>query len=353
MPAQDWDCFAEVDLARPVDCSSVNGGSAGGAVVVLEPRPPRLVRAIRAGRAVKHKAGDNRLAHRRARKRDVWVRPAAHVKIVGNLPQITDKATTQWLGRRLPRREVLAQAPPVAGATAITGPMGAGKSALMSRMARTWQRRGQHATEDRNKVELWTTGMNIAGEDRHFDGGGDVGRALIHLARALDERATLIPWDRRPWVVVAMDEMAVQADSRDWAGFPKSLAAQMTQIRKYRIIPYYTAVFWERVDSLVRDFTGWVWHVEMTTPTLGFGGGTIVAKCWPPDAERKEDERPKQVMRMRLRRGDVQVFDTGNIVKKARNTADADEARALVSEIEQAKKVQRAKDQHAQMLETG
>lgn len=245
-------------------------------------------------------------------------------KVKGNLPVMPDRTTEAWLGKKLPRREVKASAPPVVGATAITGPMGAGKTALMTRMARTYQLAGRHAKRPQDAVELWTTGMNILGEDRHFDGHGDVGRALIHMAEALDDRANSIPWTERGWVVLAMDEMAVQADSRNYHEFPKSLAAQLTQIRKFKVIPLYTAVFWERVDSLVRDFTGWVWHVEMSS---GLFGGTIVGKCWPPDAERTEDERPHRVIRMRLRRGDVQAFDTGNVVRKDSASAAADLAR--------------------------
>ena len=230
----------------------------------------------------------------------------------GNLPQLPEKDAKLLFGDKTPPAVLMREAPPVVGATAISGPMGSGKSLLLARMARVWQARG---------AELWTAGCEIAGADAHY------GIDLVEMAEAVEARAEAIPWAERPWLVLALDEMAVMADSRDWTAFPKSLAAQITQIRKFRLIPYYTAVYWERVDALVRDFTGWVWSCRMTDRGLFSRGGLIVAQCWPPDSERREDERPTRTIRMRPRDGDLDAYDTGNVVKVESASTERDRAR--------------------------
>ena len=236
-------------------------------------------------------------------------------KMVGNVPAFEIDDEKALFGDKVPRRELLQARPPINGATGVVGPQGSGKTLFAMRQGAVWQARGARLITNRE----------VTHQDDMIEGLHDVARLI-----EIQERT---PSDDRQWICLVLDEVGIDADARDWASFPRSLAHAMTQVRKYRLNLIWTAVYAERVDILLRDYTGFVWECAMSEPipvplVRNLTGGVIVAKCWPPSpGEERGDEQPIREVRFRPRRQDLDRFDSWAIHRNVSETAVDDEIR--------------------------
>ena len=236
-------------------------------------------------------------------------------RMVGNVPAFEIDDEQALFGAKVPRSELLKARPPINGATGVVGPQGSGKTLFAMRQGAVWQSRGARLITNR--------------EVTHQD---DMIEGLHDVARLIEVQETT-PTEDRQWICLVLDEVGIDADARDWASFPRSLAHAMTQVRKYRLNLIWTAVYAERVDILLRDYTGFVWECNMSEPipfpvVRNFTGGVIVSKCWPPSpGEERGDEQPIREVRFRPRRQDLDRFDSWAIHRNVSESAVDDELR--------------------------
>ena len=228
--------------------------------------------------------------------------PASWFK--GNVCLLARSDARKLYGKKVPRKE-MRQNLPIQGATAFLGPPGSGKTMFLTQAAANLSAAG---------CQVFSNSMELAFEDGHFRNFDELTDMVLKVAE--------LPWEERPFTCVCIDEAPFWANARKWAEFSDGFFLILQQIRKFRVCLYYSAINWLQVDVNLRRLTYLVWECEKTR------WGSFKRHLYPPEEERQEMEKPLLRMRHRPRQGELECYETGQIVSSPALNALRDAQRA-------------------------
>lgn len=210
------------------------------------------------------------------------------LKIVGNVPMLSGAVQRKVFGKKASKKRLAPS--PFQGVTAFCGAPGSGKTLFLTEAAMRMKMQG---------ARVLTNMMELPFEDDHFATFDELTRLVIETAE--------IPFDERPWTVVCVDEAPSWANARKWEDFSDGFFYILQQIRKFKIIMYFSCIKWMQVDANLRRQCYMVWECYRVR-------NRFVRELWPPEDERTEFDRPSKRIRKRPRDGELDAYDTGQII---------------------------------------
>lgn len=312
---------------------------------------------------------------RRPRQADVG-RPA--VRPIANAVLLSGSERKKLWGKKVSRKSVKRKQAPVKGLTAVSGPVGSGKTLFGVAQALTWASRGAHvaanislqvprrgggkhrqvlirvddetgeivnldevmAAPSVRFVRLIDLSALIVAREEWIASWGELVEALAlgqgmerDAAQALAEQAMEWAWLRLPWLFVLADEAALEAAGRDWQNFPSSTAQASTEVRKRKAVIWLCCVEWQKVDSILRDLVGWVWHCEYVPGWAllpqGWSGGCFRVQARRPDWEQKDEEPAEYSDTWRPEQGVIDAYNTHGVVSGLADRLELDRAKMM------------------------
>ena len=222
----------------------------------------------------------------------------------GNVCLLARSDARKLYGKKV-KRSVMRQNLPIQGATAFLGPPGSGKTMFMTQAAANLSAAG---------CQVFTNSMELAFEDGYFRNFDELTDMVLSVAE--------MPWDERPFTCVCIDEAPFWANARKWQEFSDGFFLILQQIRKFRVCLYYSSINWLQVDANLRRLTYLVWECEKTR------WGSFKRHLYPPEEERQELEKPLVRLRHRPRVGELECYETGQIISSPALNALRDAQRA-------------------------